>query len=129
VEREFEAEPIHLELADVLELYAAIIGGTVMEAGNQLRDRSGLEGALARPRAYAHYEDADLALQAAVLAHTGSPSARPSSTATSAWRSSPCSPSSNSMALALRLPILALSSGTTAAQLAELIRPRRRPTA
>jgi len=31
--------------------------------------RAGLESALGRPRAYAHYEEADLALQAAVLAH------------------------------------------------------------
>ena len=28
-----------------------------------------MESALARPEAYAHYQDADLALQAAVLAH------------------------------------------------------------
>lgn len=61
--------PIYLELVDVLELYAAIIGGTVKLAGDHLRNRSGLESALARPRSYAHYEQADLALQAAVLAH------------------------------------------------------------
>ena len=41
-------EPVYLELADALELYAAIIGGTVSEAGDQLRNRSGLESALAR---------------------------------------------------------------------------------
>lgn len=34
-----------------------------------MRDRLALEGALTRPRIYAHYEQADLALQAAVLAH------------------------------------------------------------
>jgi death-on-curing protein len=64
-----EGEPVYLELADALELYAAIIGGTVIEPAGHLRDRAGLESALGRPRAYAHYEDADLALQAAVLAH------------------------------------------------------------
>lgn len=62
-------EPVYLELADALELYAAILGPTVGKADDQLRDRSGLESALARPHRYAHYEHADLALQAAVLAH------------------------------------------------------------
>lgn len=59
----------YLELDDALELYAAIIGGTAAQAEHHLRNRSGLESALARPETYAHYEDADLALQAAVLAH------------------------------------------------------------
>lgn len=61
--------PIYLELVDALELYAAIIGGTPAQAADQLRDQGTLEGALARPRSYAYHEDADLALQAAVLAH------------------------------------------------------------
>lgn len=59
----------YLELDDVLELYAAIVGGTADQAEDHLRNRSGLESALARPETYAHYEDADLTLQAAVLAH------------------------------------------------------------
>jgi death-on-curing protein len=63
------AEPIYLDLADALQLYAAIIGGTPAQAADQLRDQGALEGALGRPRSYAAYEDADLALQAAVLAH------------------------------------------------------------
>lgn len=63
------SEPIYLELADALELYAAIIGGTLVRAADQLRDQGALEGALARARSYADYEDADIALQAAVLAH------------------------------------------------------------
>jgi death on curing protein len=62
-------EPIYLELADALELHAAINGGTPAQAAEQLRNQSALEGALGRLRTYAHYEDADLALQAAVLAH------------------------------------------------------------
>jgi death-on-curing protein len=38
-------------------------------AVDQLRNQPGLESALARPAAYAHYENADLALQASALAH------------------------------------------------------------
>jgi hypothetical protein len=47
-------EPIYLELADALQLYAAIIGGTPAQAADQLRDQSALEGALGRPRSYAN---------------------------------------------------------------------------
>ncbi len=64
-----ELEPVYLTLADVLELHALIIGTTAGEAADQLRNRAGLESAIARPETYAHYQDADLALQAAVLAH------------------------------------------------------------
>lgn len=59
----------YLEFEDALELYAAIIDGTVAQAEGHLRSRSGLESALARPETHAHYGGADLALQAAVLAH------------------------------------------------------------
>lgn len=62
-------EPVYLELVDALELYAAVIGATPEQAFDQLRDPGALEGALGRPPTYAHYADADLALQAAVLAH------------------------------------------------------------
>lgn len=62
-------EPVYLSLDDAMELFAAIIGGTVGDATNQLRSRPGLEGALARPATYARYENADVALQAAALAH------------------------------------------------------------
>lgn len=68
-EEEGAGEPIYLDLAAALELYAAIIGGTPRQAADQLRDEGTLEGALGRPRSYARYEDADIALQAAVLAH------------------------------------------------------------
>lgn len=64
-----ELEAVYLTLEDALELYAAIIGASLEEASAVLRSRSTLESALARPAGYAHYEDADLALQAAVLAH------------------------------------------------------------
>jgi death on curing protein len=59
----------YLEFEDALELFAAIIGGSIAQAEDQLRNQPGLESALARAETYAHYEDADLALQAAVLAH------------------------------------------------------------
>ena len=64
-----DLEPVYLTLEDALELYAAIIEGTTAQARDQLRNRGGLEGALERPALHAHYESADLALQAAVLAH------------------------------------------------------------
>jgi death-on-curing protein len=64
-----EIEPVYLTLEDVLGLHALIIRGTPAEAVDQLRNREGLESALARPETYAHYQEADLALQAAVLAH------------------------------------------------------------
>jgi death-on-curing protein len=62
-------EPIYLILQDALELYAAIIDASPVQAADHLRNRSGLEGALARPATHAHYQNADLALQAAALAH------------------------------------------------------------
>ncbi len=62
-------EPVYLTVDDVLELFAAIIDATPSDAANQLRNRDGLEGAVTRPATHAHYQDADLALQAAVLAH------------------------------------------------------------
>ena len=62
-------DPFYLNFEDVLELYAAIIDGSTEQAAAQLRNRPGLEAALARPAHYAHYQRADLALQAAVLAH------------------------------------------------------------
>lgn len=62
-------EPIYLELEDALGLFAAIIDGTPRQAADHLRNQPGLEGALARPATYAHYQNADLAPQAAVLAH------------------------------------------------------------
>lgn len=62
-------EPLYLDLEDILGLYAAITDGTPRRASDQLRNRAGLEGALARPATHAYYEEADLAMQASVLAH------------------------------------------------------------
>ncbi len=60
---------LYLEIEDILGLYADLFGCTEVEAADQLRSRSGLESALGRPYMYAQYQAADLALQAAVLAH------------------------------------------------------------
>ncbi len=60
---------VYLDFDDALEIFAAIIGGSTQQAADQLRSPAALEGALGRPASYAHYEQADLALQAAVLAH------------------------------------------------------------
>jgi death on curing protein len=64
-----DLESIYLTIEDVLELYAAIVGGSTSQANAQLRNRPGLESAIGRPTSYANYERADLATQAAVLAH------------------------------------------------------------
>lgn len=64
-----ETEPTYLEFDDALELYAAIVGCSAAQAADHLRAPAGLHGALGRPATYARYEAADLALQAAVLAH------------------------------------------------------------
>ncbi len=64
-----DLELVYLTLEDAFELYAAIVNRTTAHAATALRARSTLEGALGRPASYAHYQDADLALQAAVLAH------------------------------------------------------------
>ena len=62
-------ELLYLELDDVLGIYADIFGLTDQEARDRLRNEVGLSGALGRPQNYAHYQGADIALQAAVLAH------------------------------------------------------------
>ena len=66
---EAAAPLVYLQLEDVLELYAAIIGGNATQAADQLRNRPGLEGAIARPATHAHYRSAAIVDQAAVLAH------------------------------------------------------------
>jgi death-on-curing protein len=63
------ADLLYLEIADVLGLYAEIFGLDDRGALDRLRNEDGLRSALDRPRNYAHYHKADVALQAAVLAH------------------------------------------------------------
>ena len=127
------AAAVYLEFADTLELYAAIVGGTAAQAADQLRDRAGLEIALGRPRNYALYEDADLALQAAALAH-------------GIAESQTFIDGNKRLALIALLTflqvngfeveasdrelaawIIGLSAGTTPVELAELVRARVRP--
>jgi death-on-curing protein len=127
------AEPVYLEFADALELYAAIVGGTTGQAADQLRDPAGLESALGRPRNYALYEGADLALQAAALGH-------------GIAESQTFIDGNKRLALIAMLTfleingfeveasdrelaawIICLSAGTTPAELAELLRARARP--
>lgn len=64
-----ESEVLYLEVEDLLFLYAELFACSEQEARDQLRSLAGIGGALARPQMYAHYQQADLALQAAVLAH------------------------------------------------------------
>lgn len=62
-------ELVYLELEDVLGLYSEVFGLNDQEARDRLRNEIGLQAALGRPRTYAHYQQADIAQQAAVLAH------------------------------------------------------------
>ena len=59
----------YLELEDVLALYAEVCGLSGQEARDRLRNGYGLRGALSPLANYAHYQKADIAMQAAVLAH------------------------------------------------------------
>lgn len=130
---EDDLELVYLTLEDALELYAAIVDGTTEQAAAVLRSRSALEGALARPATYAHYQGADLALQAAVLAH-------------GIAESQPFLDGNKRLALVAMLTLLEangyrvdatdrefadwiihLSAGLTPEQLAEAIRPRLTP--
>ncbi len=59
----------YLTVQQVLRLYTRLFDCETTQAADQLRNRLGLQGALDRSRWYAHYQNADLPLQAAVLAH------------------------------------------------------------
>jgi death-on-curing family protein len=60
---------VYLDVDDVLVLYGELFGCSVERAKDQLLRPELLESALTRPAHYAFYQGADLALQAAVLAH------------------------------------------------------------
>jgi death-on-curing family protein len=62
-------EVIYLELDDIARLYGRIFGVDREAARNRLRDLASLESALSRPVQLATYRSADLASQAAILAH------------------------------------------------------------
>jgi death on curing protein len=59
---------VYLDVDDVIALYGLLFECSFQTAADQLRDRGGLEGGLARPRWYAR-RGADLATQAAALTH------------------------------------------------------------
>ncbi|MDP9365386.1 MAG: Fic family protein [Chloroflexota bacterium] len=59
----------YLDADDVIALHAEIFWCLEQEAADHPRSRPILEEAVARPRQHAHYAGAELALQAAVLAH------------------------------------------------------------
>ena len=56
-------------LEDALDAFAMLFGCTRDVGRDQLLRPEALESALKRPQMHAHYQRADLALQAAVLAH------------------------------------------------------------
>ncbi|MHB8509455.1 MAG: type II toxin-antitoxin system death-on-curing family toxin [Candidatus Dormibacteria bacterium] len=59
----------YLDLDDVIRLHGLIFGVDGAVARDQLRDPGALESAINRPANHAAYQGADLASQAAVLAH------------------------------------------------------------
>ena len=63
------AGEVYLDLDDVIRLHGRIFGVSGTAARDQLRDPGGLESAVMRPINHAAYQGADLASQAAVLAH------------------------------------------------------------
>lgn len=58
-----------IEVWEVVGLHAAVFGISLAEARDRVHDLQGLEAAVVRPANYRHYQDADLTLQAAALAH------------------------------------------------------------
>ena len=60
---------VYLELDDVIGAYAEIFECSEQVARDQLRSQPALESACGRPIQWATYGQADIALQAAVLAH------------------------------------------------------------
>jgi death-on-curing protein len=60
---------VYLEVDDVIEAYAEIFECSEQAARDQLRSQPALESACGRPIQWAAYGRADIALQAAVLAH------------------------------------------------------------
>lgn len=63
-------ELVYLGVDDIIGIHADVLGCTEATAASQLRDEEALESALARPPSHARYSGADIAMQAAVLAHS-----------------------------------------------------------
>ena len=62
-------DEVYLDLDDVIRIHGRIFGVSSTGARDQLRDAGALESAIVRPANHAAYQGADLASQAAVLAH------------------------------------------------------------
>ena len=62
-------ELLYLELEDVVRIHARIFAVDDATARRRLRDPGALESALGRALQYAVYQGADIATQAAILAH------------------------------------------------------------
>ena len=62
-------ETLYLGLDDAIRLHARIFDIDASTARERPRDGGALESALARPINHAIYESADIAMQAAILAH------------------------------------------------------------
>jgi death-on-curing family protein len=62
-------DEVNLDLEDVIRIHGRIFDMDPAVARDQLRDPGALESALGRPQNHAAYQGADLAAQAAVLAH------------------------------------------------------------
>lgn len=60
---------LYLDVDDVVRLHARIFAIDAAAARDRLGDAPALASALARPIHHATYEDADIAMQAAILAH------------------------------------------------------------
>jgi death-on-curing protein len=64
-----DADVVYLTFEELIAVHAEANGRDETASGRLLRSRDGLAGAVARPQHHSHYGGADLALQAAVLAH------------------------------------------------------------
>lgn len=60
---------LYLDVDDVLRFHARIFGIAPEAARDRLRDARPLESALARPINHARYDGAEVAMQAAIVAH------------------------------------------------------------
>jgi death-on-curing protein len=64
-----EVEYLYLTVENILDLFADYFPCSSADGADQVRNKDGLASAVDRSRTYAHYQSADIALQAAVLAH------------------------------------------------------------
>jgi len=60
---------VYLRLTEIVRLHALVMECSDQQAADQVRDVTTLGSSLARPLFHGHYRQADIATQAAVLAH------------------------------------------------------------